>query len=390
MMKALSTLIFLLAIHYCSLAQNHPYSPKFSHEIEKDLAEGNIYESRAALLSSLIGDYRASTSYSDIDVSWGVDSINFGGLSIQDALPFIVESASHHRIVIISENHSKPQHRIFALDLITELARIGYGHLGMETLSSYPDNSLADTMLHDRGYPLNHPITGTYTLEPQMGNVVREALKLDYRLFPYERTTRGGEKGREEIQADNISSYLSENPDAKIVILCGFHHAIESDLKKNSESQWMASYLKTKTGLDPLTIYQDNFTEKFINNEHPLLRRINVSAPSVFTDASGSLVSLTPHVDVEVVHPRTVYNNGRPNWMYRNGQRRAVEINKKEIVDYPVLVSAFPIGETNSVPMDRVELKYQNDNKVLVLSPGIYRIEIYDGANVTTIEQEVK
>ena len=63
MMKALSTLIFLLAIHYCSLAQNHPYSPKFSHEIEKDLAEGNIYESRAALLSSLIGDYRASTSY---------------------------------------------------------------------------------------------------------------------------------------------------------------------------------------------------------------------------------------------------------------------------------------------------------------------------------------
>ena len=223
-----------------------------------------------------------------------------------------------------------------------------------------------------------------------MGIVVREALKLDYRLFPYERTTRGGEKGREEIQADNISSYLSENPDAKIVILCGFHHAIESDLKKNSESQWMASYLKTKTGLDPLTIYQDNFTEKFINNEHPLLRRINVSAPSVFTDASGSLVSLTPHVDVEVVHPRTVYNNGRPNWMYRNGQRRAVEINKKEIVDYPVLVSAFPIGETNSVPMDRVELKYQNDNKVLVLSPGIYRKEIYDGANVTTIEQEVK
>ncbi len=390
LMKVLSTLILLFAIHYCSQAQNHPYSPKFSHEIEKDLADGKIYESRAALLSSLIGDYRGSTSYSDVDVSWGVDSLNLGGLSIQSALPLIVQSARNHRIVIISENHAKPQHRIFALDLITELAKIGYGHLGMETLSSYPDNTLADTMLHDRGYPLNHPITGTYTLEPQMGNIVRKALNFDYRLFPYERNTRGGEKGREEVQADNIAAYLNDNPEAKLVILCGFHHAIESDLKKNSESLWMASYLKAKTGLDPLTIYQDNFTEKFINNEHPLIRHVNVTTPSVFTDANSSLVAITPHVDVEVLHPRTVYNNGRPNWMYHNGQRQALEINKDGITDYPVLVAAFPIGETDSVPVDRIELKYQNDNKVLVLSPGKYRIEIYDGTDITTIEQEVK
>ena len=389
-MKALTTLIFLLASYNCSLAQDHPYTPKFSYEIERDLAKGVIHESRAALLSSLIGDYRASTTYSDNNVSWGVDSLSLGGLSIQDAIPFIVNAAADHQIVIISESHTKPQHRIFALELITELSKIGFRHLGMETLSSYPNNTLVDTLLQEREYPLNHPITGTYTLEPQMGNLVREALGLGYHLFPYERTTRGGSKGREEIQADNISAYLNNHPDAKIVILCGLHHAIESEHRKNPESQYMANYLKVKTGIDPLTIYQDNFTEKFTHNEHALLRRINLTGPSVFTDNKSSLVSITPQVDVEVLHPKTVYIDGRPNWMYRKGLRKAVDIDKQGIATYPVIVSAFPEGESNSVPVDRIELKHQNDNKVLVLAPGPYRIEIYDGTNVTLVEKVVK
>ena len=74
----------------------------------------------------------------------------------------------------------------------------------------------------------------------------------------------------------------------------------------------------------------------------------------------------------------------------RKGLRKAVDIDKQGIATYPVIVSAFPEGESNSVPVDRIELKHQNDNKVLVLAPGPYRIEIYDGTNVTLVEKVVK
>ena len=143
--------------------------------------------------------------------------------------------------------------------------------------------------------------------------------------------------------------------------------------------------------MDPLTIYQDNFTEKFINNEHGLISKVNLTTPSVFTDANSSLVSLSPHVDIEILHPKTVYINGRPDWMYRDGLRKTVEVDKNRIADYPVMISAVPMGEFDSVPVDRIELKHQYDTKAaLVLAPGAYRIEIYDGTNVTELELEVK
>ena len=343
------------------------------------------------MLSSLIGDYRAATSYTDTDISWGVDTVDLGGLSIQDAIPFVINAASQHRrVVIISKNHVKPQHRLFTLDVINQLADIGFTHLGMETLSSFSDGTLVDSMLHDRGYPLDHPRTGTYTLEPQMGNIVRMALARGYKLFPYERTTRIGDKCREEIQADNIIAYINDKPEAKVITLCGFHHTVESDLMKNASSKYMANYLKDKSGLNPLTIYQDNFTEKFMSNEHPLLRRINITKPSLFTDRESSLVSLTPHVDIEIIHPRTIYLKGRPNWMFRMGQREAVDIDQRDIGSYPVIISTYIKGESNSVPVDRIELKHINDTKVLVLAPGSYRIQIDNGNEVTAVEKEVK
>jgi len=392
-MKKFLTTTLLFFVSQIILAQSHPYEVKFSYQIETLLAEEKISPSRAGLLYSLIGDYQNSTQYSDTPVSWGVDSLDLKKYSLENALLHITEEAIKHQVVIISENHLKPQHRIFADRIISNLAKTGFEHLGLETFlnTSNNSNSLVDSTLSLRGYPLDNPLTGTYTLEPQMSNLVRNAIKSEFHLFGYEKREKVAGKDRDEIQADNIIKYIQQNPSAKIIILCGFHHAIESDLIKRGNSYWMAKYLKEKMGIDPLTIYQDNFTEKFIENEHSLLNNLSISIPSVLVDKTKNIFSISPHVDIEVIHPKTVYKDGRPSWLFDNNLHKPVKIELDSFdINYPVIVSAFPQNEVNSVPVDRVELKHKYDNKVLALRPMNYTISIYDGENTYEYNQKVK
>jgi len=380
-MKIQILVFCLLSLALNLLGQKHPYEPKFSYQIEKDLADEKISSSRAGLLYSLIGDYYNSNVYSDIPVSWGVDSLMLNGYATKDALKEICDEAKNHRIVIISENHQKPQHRIFASKIIKELAGYGFKHLGLETFTSISNsNSLLDSSLSVRGYPLDSPLTGTYTLEPRMGKLVRKAINLKFNLFAYERSEKIKGKDRDEIQADNIIRYLKNNPNAKLIILCGFHHAIESDLIKRGDSYWMAKFLKDKLAIDPLTIYQDNFTEKFIKNEHPILKTIQINKPSILVDSLGAVVKISNQVDFEVIHPKTFYIDGRPNWLFESEKYKAVKTKLGNFdIDFPIIISAYPFDEKNSVPVDRIELKYKYDHKVLVLKTGKYRISIYDG-----------
>lgn len=386
---------YLLSLFLCvgqfAFAQSHPYQVKFSYQIEQQLAEEKIRPARAGLLYSLIGDYHNSVQFSDIPVSWGVDSLDVEEYALESALPKIIEAAREHQIVIISENHLRPQHRIFAAQIIAALSQIGYQHLGMETLASISNGyTLLDSTLNERGYPLSSPLTGTYTFEPQMGNLVRQAHQSGLNLFAYEKRQKVEGKDREEIQADNIIQYVEAYPDSKIIIFCGFYHAIESDRIKRGTAFHMAKYLKYKLGIDPLTIYQDNFTEKFIYNEHPSLGSLAVDEPSVFIDKSGEVAQLTQHIDIEVIHPKTAYRNNRPSWLYRDNGYKAVEpeLDNMEL-DYPIIVEAYLADEENSVPVDRIEIKHPYDSKALVLNKGEYRIVVIDGVQKNEYQKTV-
>ncbi len=382
-MKIFSQIIILLYFAQVALAQSHPYEVKFSHQIEKEIATEQIRPSRAGLLYSLIGDYQNSIRYSETPVSWKVDSLEFNNYDIKAALPLIVKQAKNNSIVIISENHLKPQHRIFANKVIKELAKLGYKHLGLETFTNVSNsNILLDSKLNSRGYPLDSPLTGTYTLEPKMGELVRSAIQLDYELFAYERSEKIEGKDRDEIQADNIIKYIENHPNSKVVILCGLHHAVEANIIKRGKSYWMANYLKKKLNIDLLTIYQDNFTEKIIENEHPILNSLNINLPSTFINKKDGSTKITEYVDIEIIHPKTTYLNGRPNWLYQDKRYKAVAIKSKDSgLNFPLMVSAYPVEEVNSVPLDRIELKHKYDRKVLVLKEGEYRIVLNDGEN---------
>ena len=381
-MKSILNIISLL-ISTSLVGQQHPYGLKFSHEIQIGIKEESIRSSTAGTLLSFIGDYYNSVKYSEIKTSWGVDTLDLNHYEIASAFEKIVEKAKQYKVVIISENHLKPQHRVFAKNIIVELGGMGFNQLGMEALSPI------DTLLEERGYPLNHPMSGVYTMEPQMNKLVISALDADINLFAYEAIERDKTRDRDEIQADNIIKHIRSNPDSKFIILCGFHHVIESDLIKRGNSYWMAKYIKDKTGIDPLTIYQDNFTEKFKENEHPVLRTLTIEEPSVFINVKGEIPRLTKQVDIEVIHPKTYTINGRPNWLYERDSE-SIEIEKDNNLGYPQIVSAYRTGLTDSVPFDQIELNHKYDNKLLVLEPGSYRIKITDGQNEHEYIQHVK
>lgn len=88
---------YLLSVILClaqtAYSQGHPYEVKFSYQIEKEVAENKISPSRAGLLYSLIGDYSNSIQYSEIPVSWGVDTLSLQPYATTNALQTIIAKA---------------------------------------------------------------------------------------------------------------------------------------------------------------------------------------------------------------------------------------------------------------------------------------------------------
>lgn len=376
---------------------------KFSFEIEKEKEEGRLSDSRAAYYYTYIGEYQKALECYELPLEWNLsavehdDSLNFLNYKAVNAEEYIAERLKEETIVIISEAHHKPQHRVFTTELLDELYEKGFRYLGLETLTpNYVDKSkyLMDTSINERGYPLNSPLTGFFTREPQMANLLRKALELGFTIFGYE--SIGRELDRDLGQAMNIHKFMKDHDEGKVVIHCGWYHAIESDYPKKGNNYYMAHHLKKLTGIDPLTIYQDALTEKVIGIESPYYDMIHTDEVSVLVDEEGNPfngVDGHQHVDILLFHPKITYFKNRESWLYKPGKSHfvSIDITKVDINEYPIIIEAFPVDEYNSVPVDIIELENQYDSTELILEKGKYRIRMTNRrSEIEIYEIEVK
>ena len=212
-----------------------------------------------------------------------------------------------------------------------------------------------------------------------MGNLVREALQLGFQVFGYEKTDR--KKERDLEQAKNIERYMAAHPKEKVLIHCGWYHAIESDFPKRKRDNYMAYHLKNRLGIDPFTIYQDALSERGVGEESPYYKAVDANEVSVLLDNKGRAfngVSDKSHFDVLLYHPPTKYIKNRPHWLLESGTSKFVSVDKNQILEgkYPVIVEAFPTNEKYSVPVDVIELKDESDVSELVLKNGSYLIRL--------------
>jgi len=309
----------------------------------------------------------------------------YDGAVAQEAIRAIVERARDRRVVIVNEAHDSPRDRAFVLQLAEALRPLGFTHYAAETFTNFRPETTAEELawLESAGYPRRS--TGTYTVDPMFGYLVRRAMALGYRPIAYEARSRPEEASlsrdeqialREQGQAENLALAIAEaGPEAKFLIHVGLGHAAERP--PTGEAEWMAARLARLAALDPLTIDQTEVSE---NAFRPLGRALHAAlaariddGPVVFMKGGAPLATgrLGLATDLQVVHPVVTVEDGRPDWLRETG-RVAVPI-PAELVPATGrrLVQAFVAGEAeDAVPLDQALVTAGSEPPVLYVPEG--------------------
>lgn len=307
------------------------------------------------------------------------------------ARDYILSQVGNQQIIIINEVHENPRDRMFTESLLQALSQKGFTYLGLEAL-----NEKDEERLNKDKYPTL--FSGLYIAEPRFGALVRSALQKGFKVFGYECRDIATENAavnsytsswnfRDSIQALNIKRILDKDPKAKILLHCGYMHNKETT---GADFKTMAYMLKKMTGIDPYTIDQTVLDESEINNAYTELKVL--SSTVIMDSANQALVlhwrstaaqKMILHNygrDVLVIHPPTKFINERPDWLSKEGDRKAyilpAEIQK--MLTYPCILLVFNGNEPQNlaVPVDVIEINSAQSPKTLLLASGEYCLTI--------------
>jgi len=351
---------------------------------------GTLRSSRIQRNYTFTGEYSKSDSLTPAMTPYRFDSLTCKDLEMlntyskEDASHTIDSLSRHYNIILINEKHTYPFHRVFVHNLIDDLAKNGYSLIGLEALSrnrkrnsgkDSTEYNLNDTLLNTRGYPIYSNFTGTYTKEPQMGNLIRQGHKHNYDFFAYEKL--GG--NRELNQAKNIASFRRKFPDRKMIILCGNLHLAEDSIP-GINVKLMGHYLNEELDEEILTIEQTRLSYHPIYNSK-LYNYVDPHKSIVLKNSSGdyftSLIEQeTKAFDVSVFHPRFDKWNGRPDWLSKREGVKEIYINAPIKIATPFTIMARKADEPLSTPVDVVYITSLRNMKPLFLDPGKYTLEL--------------
>ncbi len=363
---------------------------------------------------SFIGNYAAAMADDDstgppaaADLKATTDAkVKLKAYTAVDARQAILELAAPRQAVFINESHYMPMNRAFTLSLLRGLYAKGFRYFAAEALDE------KDTDLQKRGYPTIS--SGTYTSEPVFGDLVRTAIKIGYKIIPYDHfgpksnNPIADANERERGEAQNLYDRIfRRDPKAKVLVHAGYGHIAKATTVLNltpgsitsqtasGTLTLMALWFERISKIVPLSIDQTNMTESSIpQNEYPLYQaaiadNLLQDKPVVLKDKAGHyLASMTNSnaYDLYVFHPRDVYEFGRPTWLSENGQRQAYILPSDLGIpaNTPALVQAFYASEdaTVAVPIDQIEVKPGlNPLPALMLPAGRFRVRVVDGTN---------
>jgi tetratricopeptide (TPR) repeat protein len=366
--------------------------------IERALTTSKSADERSQVLQELagarsrVGDIRGALAAFDQYPS-SQETVPLGDLGAEPAIESIVRASQGRRVVILNEAHHVPQHRAFGLQLALALRRAGFTHLACETFNPGVSSSKPPDLQ-----------TGYYTSEPVFADFVRQSVKVGFKLIAYESQSNDNTgdfvdqiNRRETEQAQNlIDRVIAKDPKARVFVYVGWSHASEKWEKAEDGKRdlaWMAARLARATGLDPLTIDQTDFTERGKPSAESvtyraLLEKFGPVEPLVLRSESNGYTSFggfQGQVDMQVLHPRSVYEFDRPNWLRLGGLRGAVPIPAEFLAfKERVLVQAFRAEEpSNAVPLDQVLVSPNRTSPRLMLEPGAYRLQVQDLAGKT-------
>ncbi|MCQ8185657.1 hypothetical protein [Parvularcula maris] len=297
-------------------------------------------------------------------------------------LQTIVDRARDAQIVIINESHVRSSTRAFIENVAVSLAPLGFDVYAAETFSnfdgggSFPftedDDEPTDVLTDNDGY---------YLREATFAHLLRRVRGLGYRFAAYEiaydpeyerpEDMLDAMHVREEAQAQNIiENILEDDPNARVLVHVGYNHAFEQPItwRDGRSAKWMATRLKEKTGIDPLTIDQTTCRGASSDNELVLAE-----------------VATKDPVDLRVIRPPDTFVYGRPTFRLTRGYE-AVAIPQDLLPsDGWAIIEARPVDDpVEAIPHDRVLVEAGEDVR-LMLKAGRYSVRaVVPDASVDT------
>lgn len=293
-----------------------------------------------------------------------------------DAKKYILERTATSKVVMINESQCKPQHRVFTISLLQDLYNQGFRYFAVEALNN---NANVDPEVIDIS-------SGRYIHEPVNAEMLRIAMKIGFRLVPYQDSVYSHSSfQRELVQAANIYKIIQTDSSAKIVVQASHGHIFEEPIDKYMP---MALAFKRLSDIDPLTINQTDMTEQSdfeygrIFYDH-YIGRYPISKPSVAIKNNQPVDLLANSgYDILVVHPQTQYKNGRPDWYSMNGLRKEYAAKPTDKDLYLVQAYYYSEGVNKDigimVPADQTYNAAENGYYYLYLQPGKYKIVYRD------------
>jgi hypothetical protein len=352
-----------------------------------------------SVLASQRGSYNEAYSY--FDEGWfrnpkpepDITASPLDKSAPRKALEVIGSAAEREQVVMINEEHDTPLHRAFTARLLPILYKKGFRYFAAETI--------LDEEINQRGYPVLK--SGLYSADPAYGDLVRTAIKLGFKIVPYDLSPKGCknppdnpdhcQNERERGQAQNLyERILKHDPQAKVLVHVGRTHNRETKLDNWALMGW---HFKQITGINPLTIDQTQMSERSRPESETAtyryaIKKWNFTESTVFQIEKGKYWSDSGY-DLTVFHPRTIYKDGRPTWLQMDEIRRVVKIDLKKLKPSavnkqfggiePLLVQAFYANESkDAVPVDQIILYPNKEIPALMLPKGDFRIVATDKA----------
>ncbi len=353
----------------------------------RQLETDNGYNDEMSNALSFVDDYKGLLEYQskkyeepdDVTLKQIKRTINdLKNIRHADAIKYISFLAKNYRVIMINEAQNKPLHRAFTLLLLEDLYKKGFRYLAMEMLNNYSTHSV-DKINAASGY---------FTNEPVAGELARTALRLGYKLVSYEDTAADIHTAteRDAIQAKNINQVILRDSSAKILVLAGYGHIAKKSMDNNYIPMGMA--FKKMSGSDPLCIDQTGMTEgselaygKAFYQAY--IEKFDISTPSVAMLGNEAInITNDDNYDVVIIHPPTVFHDGRPTWLALGGLRQPVYINPT--VKETFLVQAYYENETKLngpgelIPADQTYIPTNKINYLLYLRKGRYLVTFRD------------
>jgi len=297
-----------------------------------------------------------------------------------NARHYINYAAKNRRVVMINEAFAKPLHRAFTLSLLADFYREGFRYLAMEMLNNFSNHSLTRESMH----------TGYYASEPVAGELIRSALEMGFTLVSYEDTAAAVHTAnqRDSVQAANIYEVLRKDTAAKMLVQASFAHISKKAAADGHIPMALAFW--RLSGIEPLTIDQTDMTEESNFGYGRVIyqaytQKFTLTEPSIALSNNFPVNVMDSGLyDLCVIHPPTVFQDGRPTWLSLGGRRQPMYI--KPPAPAVFLVQAYYQNEIDNndntpwqlVPADQTYTTGSKKSYLLYLKKGKYKIFFRD------------